>query len=127
MSGAVQNHCALDFCPGYSGGKFIGMCKIPINKAQKIFKDSPFNFTPTQIAKQLEEGDNARRICTIHVKDHNQDTFELHNIQTDPIYDLIINGLLSPQPGYLQRKRKTAEEFVVDLKRIKSTDTYTAS
>ena len=68
-------------------------------------------------------GENARRICT---KDDNQDTFELHNIQTDPIYDLIINGLLSPQPGYVQRKRKTAEEFVlVDLKRIKLTDTYT--
>ena len=75
MSGSVQNHCALDFCPGYSGGKYTGSCIIPINKAPKIFKDSPFNFTPTQIAKQLEGGDNARRICTIHVKDDNEDTF----------------------------------------------------
>ena len=127
MSGhAVQNYCALDFCPGYSGGKYTGSCIIPINKAPKIFKDSPFNFTPTQIAKQLEEGDNARRICTIHVKDDNQDTFELHNIQTYPIYDLIINGLLSPQPDYLQRKRKTGCGGVRSgLEAYKLTDTYT--
>ena len=122
--------CAIDFCPTFNYGNFIGSVLIPPGVLTKIFKNQPCNFSPAQIQQQIAKGEDGRRVCTMHVRTNatgpNGEDFELHNLQSDPIYDLIIKGIISPQPGYLMRMQMSEEDFIRDVKRRKIDNTYDA-